>query len=80
MTIFVIDEKLAFRAHSFSIESATRPYSLLLLFIIFTNYFRSSVQASKSVLFAGDTNILLTGENDSDLQQNVTTVMQQMRL
>lgn len=54
----------------------------LLLFIIYTNDFPSSVQASNSGLFADDANILvlLAGKNDSDLQENVTTDMQQVRL
>jgi hypothetical protein len=40
----------------------------------------SSVQASKSAVFADDTNMVLKRGNDCDLQQKVITVMHQMIL
>jgi hypothetical protein len=51
-----------------------------LLFFIYINDITENVQAAKMVLFADDTNLLITGKDESDIQYKIINVMKQLEI
>jgi hypothetical protein len=51
-----------------------------LLFLLYINDLTENVQAAKLVLFADDTNLLITGKDEFDLQNKVINVMRELEI
>jgi hypothetical protein len=51
-----------------------------LLFLLYINDITENVQGAKMVLFADDTNLLITGKDESDLQYKIINVMKQLEI
>jgi hypothetical protein len=51
-----------------------------LLFLIYINDITENVQGAKMVLFADDTNLLVTTKGDFDLQHKILNVMKELEM
>jgi hypothetical protein len=49
-----------------------------LLFLLHINDLTENVQGAKLVLFADDTNLLITGKDEFDLQHKIINVMREL--
>jgi hypothetical protein len=59
------------------------PQSLVLgpvLFFLYINDITENVQRAKMNLFADDTNLLITGEDELDLQQKIRNVVKELEM
>jgi hypothetical protein len=51
-----------------------------LLFLLYIDYITENIQGAKMVLFAGDTNLLITGKDKFDLQHKIMNVMKGLEI
>jgi hypothetical protein len=51
-----------------------------LLFLLYINEGVGNVQGAKLVLFADDTNLLITGKDEFDFQHKITNVMTELEI
>jgi hypothetical protein len=51
-----------------------------LSFLLYINYLTDNVQGAKLVLYADDTNLLITGKDEFNLQHNIMKVKEELEI